>query len=100
MLQVEDTIEKQEDLGQHVAAIVVEPIQAEGGDNWASPSFFRQLQYICKKVIVAAAAFVNLQQLRKSLLHFIYASIFWKSYFAYSVCQKHSDSFLCILALL
>lgn len=30
-----------------VAALVVEPIQAEGGDNHASPAFFRGLQKIC-----------------------------------------------------
>ncbi|ORZ04645.1 4-aminobutyrate aminotransferase [Absidia repens] len=34
---------------QPVAAVVVEPIQSEGGDNHASPSYFRQLQAICKK---------------------------------------------------
>ncbi len=33
-----------------VAAIVVEPIQAEGGDNFASPFFFQNLQAISKKV--------------------------------------------------
>ncbi|XP_017034176.1 4-aminobutyrate aminotransferase, mitochondrial [Drosophila kikkawai] len=32
-----------------VAGIVVEPIQSEGGDNEASPEFFRSLQAICKK---------------------------------------------------
>ncbi|PIO63642.1 putative 4-aminobutyrate transaminase [Teladorsagia circumcincta] len=29
-----------------VAAIIVEPIQAEGGDNYGSPAFFKQLQKI------------------------------------------------------
>ncbi|XP_049866569.1 4-aminobutyrate aminotransferase, mitochondrial-like [Pectinophora gossypiella] len=32
-----------------VAAVVVEPIQAEGGDREASPQFFQNLQTICKK---------------------------------------------------
>lgn len=32
-----------------VAAIVVEPIQSEGGDNHASPEFFRRLREITKK---------------------------------------------------
>jgi 4-aminobutyrate aminotransferase/(S)-3-amino-2-methylpropionate transaminase len=32
-----------------VAAIVVEPIQSEGGDNHASPQFFQQLRNIAKK---------------------------------------------------
>lgn len=31
-----------------VAAVVVEPIQSEGGDNHASPDFFRKLQSICQ----------------------------------------------------
>ena len=33
-----------------VAAIVVEPIQSEGGDNYGSPFFFQNLQAIAKKV--------------------------------------------------
>ena len=37
------------------AGIVVEPVQAEGGDNHASPSFFRQLQKLCHKF---GAAFI------------------------------------------
>ena len=32
-----------------VAVLVIEPIQAEGGDNHASPAFFRALQAICKE---------------------------------------------------
>jgi 4-aminobutyrate aminotransferase/(S)-3-amino-2-methylpropionate transaminase len=36
-----------------VAALITEPIQAEGGDNHASPSYFQQLQKICKKHDVA-----------------------------------------------
>ena len=35
------------------AAVIVEPIQAEGGDNQASPQFFRRLQKICKEHNVA-----------------------------------------------
>eukprot|EP00397_Hematodinium_sp_SG-2012_P015541 GEMP01015828.1.p1 GENE.GEMP01015828.1~~GEMP01015828.1.p1 ORF type:complete len:506 (+),score=89.78 GEMP01015828.1:101-1618(+) len=31
-----------------VAGLIVEPIQSEGGDNHASPYFFRRLQEICK----------------------------------------------------
>ncbi|ESN94961.1 hypothetical protein HELRODRAFT_114909 [Helobdella robusta] len=37
------------DKGCPVAAVMVEPIQAEGGDNHASPHFFRRLQQICKQ---------------------------------------------------
>ena len=32
-----------------IAAMIVEPVQSEGGDNHASPSFFRELQKICKR---------------------------------------------------
>ncbi|OAD69213.1 hypothetical protein PHYBLDRAFT_188385 [Phycomyces blakesleeanus NRRL 1555(-)] len=31
-----------------VAAVIVEPIQSEGGDNHASPEYFRNLQAVCK----------------------------------------------------
>jgi 4-aminobutyrate aminotransferase/(S)-3-amino-2-methylpropionate transaminase len=30
------------------AAVIIEPVQSEGGDNHASPSFFRSLRQICK----------------------------------------------------
>ena len=33
-----------------VAAIVAEPIQSEGGDNFGSPYFFQNLQRIAKEV--------------------------------------------------
>ncbi|CAB3224528.1 unnamed protein product [Arctia plantaginis] len=36
-----------------VAALIVEPIQGEGGDNEASPEFFRALQKLCKQNGVA-----------------------------------------------
>jgi hypothetical protein len=29
---------------------IIEPMQAEGGDNHASPDYFRKLRDICKKV--------------------------------------------------
>ncbi|VDM75667.1 unnamed protein product [Strongylus vulgaris] len=32
-----------------VAAVIVEPIQAEGGDNYGSPEFFKELQKITKE---------------------------------------------------
>lgn len=35
--------------GGNVAALIVEPIQAEGGDFSASPAFFRSLQAACKR---------------------------------------------------
>ncbi|KAI8367624.1 4-aminobutyrate aminotransferase [Radiomyces spectabilis] len=32
-----------------IAAVIVEPVQSEGGDNHASPAFFRGLQAVCQK---------------------------------------------------
>lgn len=50
MAQVEDLIVKWRQKGKPVAGIVVEPIQAEGGDNHASPDFFIKLRSIAHKV--------------------------------------------------
>lgn len=36
-----------------MAGLVVEPVQAEGGDNHASPAFFRGLRALTKKHGVA-----------------------------------------------
>jgi len=49
-LQVEDLIVKWRQKGKPVAGIVIEPIQAEGGDNHASPDFFVSLRKIARKV--------------------------------------------------
>ena len=38
---VEDMVEKQAKMGIPVAGIIVEPIQAEGGDNYGSKEFFQ-----------------------------------------------------------
>ncbi|KAI7894442.1 4-aminobutyrate aminotransferase [Mucor mucedo] len=43
--EVEELITKAK---KPVAAVVIEPIQSEGGDNHASPDFFRKLQSICQ----------------------------------------------------
>ena len=43
-------IEEYNARGTPVAGVVIEPIQGEGGDNHASPDFFRQLQQVCKDV--------------------------------------------------
>lgn len=48
--QVEDLIARYNKVGKPVAGIVTEPIQAEGGDNHASPEFFQKLQRIAKNV--------------------------------------------------
>ncbi|XP_075970086.1 4-aminobutyrate aminotransferase, mitochondrial-like [Anticarsia gemmatalis] len=50
--EVADIIEKRKQ-SCPVAGIIVEPIQSEGGDNEASPEFFRALQRICKEKGVA-----------------------------------------------
>uniref|UniRef100_A0A1A8RVD4 4-aminobutyrate aminotransferase, mitochondrial n=1 Tax=Nothobranchius rachovii TaxID=451742 RepID=A0A1A8RVD4_9TELE len=47
--EVEDLIVKWRQKGRPVAGIVIEPIQAEGGDNHASPDFFRKLRGIARK---------------------------------------------------
>uniref|UniRef100_A0A671RX37 4-aminobutyrate aminotransferase, mitochondrial-like n=1 Tax=Sinocyclocheilus anshuiensis TaxID=1608454 RepID=A0A671RX37_9TELE len=47
--EVEDLIVKWRQKGRPVAGIVIEPIQAEGGDNHASPDFFSKLRNIARK---------------------------------------------------
>uniref|UniRef100_H3CSD0 4-aminobutyrate aminotransferase, mitochondrial n=1 Tax=Tetraodon nigroviridis TaxID=99883 RepID=H3CSD0_TETNG len=47
--EAEDLIVKWRQKGKPVAGIVIEPIQAEGGDNHASPKFFRSLRNIARK---------------------------------------------------
>uniref|UniRef100_A0A8C7T8Q9 4-aminobutyrate aminotransferase, mitochondrial n=2 Tax=Oncorhynchus mykiss TaxID=8022 RepID=A0A8C7T8Q9_ONCMY len=47
--EAEDLIVKWNQKGRHVAGVVIEPIQAEGGDNHASFDFYRKLRGITKK---------------------------------------------------
>ncbi|KAM6957395.1 4-aminobutyrate aminotransferase, mitochondrial [Aplochiton taeniatus] len=47
--EVEDLIVKWRRKGKPVAGIVIEPIQAEGGDNHASADFFKKLRNIARK---------------------------------------------------
>ncbi|XP_016109883.1 4-aminobutyrate aminotransferase, mitochondrial-like [Sinocyclocheilus grahami] len=47
--EAEDLIVKWRQKGKPVAGIVIEPIQAEGGDNHASPDFFIKLRNIARK---------------------------------------------------
>lgn len=49
-MQVRRKIDEYNAKGKPVAGIIVEPIQAEGGDNYASADFFKELQAICKDV--------------------------------------------------
>jgi 4-aminobutyrate aminotransferase/(S)-3-amino-2-methylpropionate transaminase len=44
-------IEKWGKKNRPVVGVVIEPMQAEGGDNFASAEFFQGLQDICLKVI-------------------------------------------------
>jgi len=41
-----NTIKATNEAGVHAAGVILEPIQAEGGDNYASPAFFRGVQKI------------------------------------------------------
>ncbi|XP_048757899.1 4-aminobutyrate aminotransferase, mitochondrial-like [Ostrea edulis] len=47
--EVRDKIEEYNRRGRPVVGCCIEPIQAEGGDNFASPRFFQELQKICKE---------------------------------------------------
>lgn len=47
LASVEEHIDSQEKAGVPVAGIIVEPIQAEGGDNYASKEFFQGVDKIC-----------------------------------------------------
>jgi 4-aminobutyrate aminotransferase/(S)-3-amino-2-methylpropionate transaminase len=42
-------LKKRNESGTFVVAVIVEPIQSEGGDMHASPEFFKGLQLICKE---------------------------------------------------
>ena len=47
---MEDLFERYRLKGSPVVGIICEPVQAEGGDNHASPAFFQGLQDIATKV--------------------------------------------------
>lgn len=53
LAEVESLIEKWNKKNHHVAGIIVEPIQAEGGDNEGSSEFFQGLQQLAKRNGVA-----------------------------------------------
>ena len=42
--QIEEAIAQR---GHHIACLIIEPIQGEGGDNHARPEFFKKLREIC-----------------------------------------------------
>ncbi|KAA1080207.1 4-aminobutyrate transaminase [Puccinia graminis f. sp. tritici] len=49
IIKVEETIVEWNAKGRSVAALIVEPIQSEGGDFHASPAFFRKLREVTLK---------------------------------------------------
>jgi 4-aminobutyrate aminotransferase/(S)-3-amino-2-methylpropionate transaminase len=50
LAEVEEEFERFNKSGRFVAGVIIEPVQAEGGDVHASPEFFQELQRITKKV--------------------------------------------------
>ena len=50
--QVEDKIDEYNKKNQTVAGIIVEPVQCEGGDKFATPYFFQGLRDITNKVLM------------------------------------------------
>jgi 4-aminobutyrate aminotransferase/(S)-3-amino-2-methylpropionate transaminase len=52
-LKAVDTIITEAHKSRPVAAVVVEPVQGEGGDRHAPPEFFKGLRAITRKVILA-----------------------------------------------
>ena len=51
ILQMEEKFVEFRTRGVPVAGVIVEPIQGEGGDNQASPEFFRSVQKLCKQFL-------------------------------------------------
>ncbi|XP_077980358.1 4-aminobutyrate aminotransferase, mitochondrial-like [Glandiceps talaboti] len=47
--KVRQLVEQYNSRGNNVAGVIIEPIQAEGGDNHASNEFFHSLQKICQE---------------------------------------------------
>ena len=58
-LQIEELIEQWDQKGQPVVGVIIEPIQAEGGDKFASPEFFQQLRNITNKVSLLSCFIVQ-----------------------------------------
>ena len=50
LFQLRSLMQQSKENGLEVAAVIVEPIQAEGGDNHGTPSFFRGIQSIAQEV--------------------------------------------------
>lgn len=72
--QVEELFEKYKNEKKiPVAGVIIEPIQAEGGDNHASPEFFRELQRVTRKVKRSSRGnYLICAVIRKIVLHFLH----------------------------
>lgn len=82
--QVEELFEKYKTEKKiPVAGVIVEPIQAEGGDNHASPEFFQELQRITKKVLV------QIQYSKRYLLYIYNFQICYYHYYYYFSTMRH-----------
>lgn len=53
LAQIEDLIEQWNKKGKPVVGLIIEPVQAEGGDKFASADFFQQLRDITNKNDIA-----------------------------------------------
>lgn len=54
---VEETIISHAKKGKKVAALIVEPVQAEGGDNHASPNFFKALRTVTRVRLICSCIY-------------------------------------------
>ncbi|XP_071794728.1 4-aminobutyrate aminotransferase, mitochondrial-like [Asterias amurensis] len=50
LAEVYAQVERMKERGEPVVSVIIEAIQGEGGDNHATPYFFKKLQSICKEV--------------------------------------------------
>ena len=57
--KVEDLLDRWNKKGQPVVGVIIEPIQAEGGDKFASADFFQGLRDITNKVGVKLLSFLS-----------------------------------------
>lgn len=50
--QIEDLIDRWNKKGKPVVGVIIEPVQAEGGDKFASADFFQKLRDLTNKVLL------------------------------------------------
>ena len=75
--EVRSIIESRKKEERDVAAVIVEPVQSEGGDYHASPEFFKGLQKICKEHDVAFIVDEVSQPIHKCVTYVIYLGSNW-----------------------